>query len=153
MHAVDVPASAWPVSHDPARAVDAPASAWPAGEDTARATEAWKPFRFALADSVTGLEVMHEMGIWTYVPVNLRLEGRFWRITGMDAHGAEVTVLEGERLSGAVLKLAERVSWSRVVVRVTSADSAAAAENARDLVAVTCWVVPAVQVSAWVEGR
>lgn len=153
VHAVDVPASAWPVSHDVSRAADRAASAWPAGEDTARAAEGSKPFRFALADSVTGLEVMHEMGIWTYVPVNLRLEGRFWRITGTDAQGAEVTVLEGERLSGAVLKLAERISWSRVVVRVSSADSASAAENARDLVAVTCWVVPAVQVSAWVEGR
>ena len=62
-------------------------------------------------------------------------------------------MLEGERLSGAVLKLAEQVSWSRSILRVTSADSASAAENARDLVAVTCWVVPAVQVSAWVEGR
>ena len=98
------------------------------------------------------LEVMHEMGIWTYVPVNLRLLSHLWRITGTAEDGSEVTVLEAERLSGAVLKLAQQVSWSRSIAAVSSADSASAAENAVQPVAVTCWVVPAVQVSAWVEG-
>jgi hypothetical protein len=153
VHAADVPASAWPVSHDAVRATDRAASAWPAGDDTVRAAEGWLPFRFTLADSAPVTDATYEMGIWTYVPVNLRLEGHLWRITGIAEDGSEVTVLEAERLSGAVLELAQRVSWSRVVARVTSADSASAAENAVQPVAVTCWVVPAVQVSAWVEGR
>ena len=40
------------------------------------------PFRFTGADTASGIEVMHEMGIWTYVPVNVRLLGGIWRITG-----------------------------------------------------------------------
>jgi hypothetical protein len=144
----DIPRNSWPASRDPARAADRAASAWLAGDDTARAAEGHRPFRFALADSAHGLEVLHEMGIWTYIPVNVRLSGKFWRITGTDEHGNEVTVLEGERLTGQALELAERVSWSRVVRRVSSGDSASAGEAvAREPVAVTCWAQPAVPVS------
>lgn len=144
----DAPQNAWPAAKDAAKAADRPASAWPAGDDTGRAGEAVKPFRFALSDFGHGLEVLHEMGIWTYVPVNVRLEGRFWRITGTDEDGNEVTVLEGERITGQVLKLAEVISFSRSVRKVCSADSAAACEAlARVPVAVSCWVLPEITVS------
>ena len=69
--------------------------------------------------------------------------------------GHEVVILEAERLDGDLLRLAEQVSFSTVTRRVTSADSAHAAEAvAREPVAVTCWVQPAVAVSVTVsQGR
>ena len=143
----EAPLSAWPSRADSAKAADRAAAPGRPGTTRPGPAEGWKPFRFALADSAVMLEVLHEMGIWTYIPVNLQLLGTFWRITGTDERGNEVTVLEGERLSGAVLALAERISWSRVTVRVTSADHCRAAESSGEPVSVTVWVVPAVTVT------
>jgi hypothetical protein len=149
----EAPLSAWPSRADAARTADRPASAWPAGDDVARAAEGWKPFRFSLADSAHVTEVLHEMGIWTYVPVNVRLLGKLWRVTGTDERGAEVVILEADRLTGDVLEFAGRVSWSRVTTRVRSGDSAVAAERVtREPVGVTCTVQPAVAVSVTVTG-
>ena len=131
------PLSAWLSGGDAASAADAPARAWQAGDDTSRAVDGYKPFRFALADPAVAAEVMHEMGIWTYIPVGVRLEGRFWTITGLDEGGNEVVLLEAERLDPAVRELAERLSlprpsWARPVrVRLlSSAETASLAEGA-----------------------
>ena len=65
-----------------------------------RAAEGWKPFRFALADTASGADVAHPLGIWTYLPVNVRLLGGRWRVSGLDERGHEVVILEAERLDG-----------------------------------------------------
>ena len=83
--------------------------------------------------------------------MNVRLLGGHWLVTGRDEHDREVVVLRAERLNAAVLRLAEQVSFSRVTLRVNSADSAHVTEGvAREPVAVTCWVQPAVAVSVTV---
>ena len=126
---------------------------FPAGSDTFRGTEAHGSFSFSHADSGSAADVVHEIGIWTFIPVGVRLLLRGYRITGLDEHGNEITVLEGDRLDRAALELAQLVSFSRTVTRVRSGDCCSAREAlARELVAVTCWVQPAVAVQVQIEG-
>jgi hypothetical protein len=150
----DRPLNAWPSAHDvTGKTAERGWQSGPlASADAGHAAEAVRPFPFAGADSAFAAEVLHEMGIWTYIPVNVRLSGRFWRVTGRDEQGNEVVLLEAERLSGDLLELAERVRLSRIR-KVRSADGASAGEAvAWPPVAVTCWVQPAVAVSVTVTA-
>lgn len=118
--------------------------------DSGTALEKVKPFRFSLGDFAAALEVLHETGIWTYLPVNVRLLGRFWRVTGKDERGHEIVLLEAERLSAGLLALAERVTGPVTVIG--SGDCAGLLEGAPGPVSVTCWAVPAVSVSVTVTS-
>jgi hypothetical protein len=157
-HAAEFPARAWPSSADAAKAAERGWQSGPlASADTAHAAEAVRPFPVSRADSVHCVEVLHEMGIWTFLPVNVRLEGRFWLVTGRDARDREVVLLEAERLDAAVLRLAQRLllpvpyrhdaqaagrlddavrrmaeqgGWVHLTRRLRSADAARSAEHA-----------------------
>jgi hypothetical protein len=152
--AADRPLNSWPSAHDAAQ--KAAERAWWSGPlaaaDGGHAAEGWKPFPFSSSDSGHAVEVLHEMGIWTYIPVNVRLLGRFWRVTGTDEQGNEVVLLEAERLSGDLLTLAEKVALG-TARRVSSGDCSGSAERvSRQPVAVTCWVQPAAAVSVSVSA-
>ena len=145
--AAALPASAWRVSSERGKAAERAGWDGPLGSaDVVHGADRVKPFRFTRSDAAVTLEVLHEMGIWTYLPVNVRLEGRFWLVTGTNSAGREVVVLEGEMLTGQMLRLAARLAGHLTVVswgeRARGADTVA-----REPVAVTCWVVPALTVT------
>ena len=119
VRAADRAASAWPHGSDACQAADSPVSAWPHGADAGHAAEGASPVQAGAADTGHGTDAVHEMGIWTYLPVAVRL-----LLPEPYRHDPAAA----KRLDESVRRLAERGGWAAVTLRVASADRAAAVD-------------------------
>jgi hypothetical protein len=116
----DRPLNSWPDGADAGKAAGRPHSAGlNPGADTARAAESVKPFPFSSADAASAADAVHEIGIWTYLPVNVRLLVPY-------RHDP----VRAARLEEAVRRLEAAGGWARVERRVRSAEVSRAAEKA-----------------------